>query len=219
MHKVSIHPVLVLLFFCVSCTTVSYSTRISTPGFNIKDLLEKKVEVVFGNELNQDAYQKAFNKKFSNTDGYFKWLQGKYVASLKQLNQKVSKGSSISLSGIYGVSGINQDAIRKAEAYFENTEAELVLFIQRADIRREVVTGYVAPAQPGMMGSHNSSESCIVKLTLSVWDPKSQKHLYEFSTTDKASVMFFSYQASLEGASMKAVESSISYIKKNGRVN
>jgi len=203
--------------FLSGCVTVSYQTRYTEPGFQIKDLLTKRVEVVFGNNLVLNSYEKAFAKTYINNEGYFKSVQLSIVSNLALSNSNVDTGSSEESTPMLGLVSLNEQDVQKARDYFSKSTSELILFIKEVTIQSEITSNYAPPSQPGMAGSNTSSESCKVTLVLETWDTKKQKKMYEFSTTDKAGVFLFSYSASLAEATKKTTQSAVDYIAKNGR--
>jgi hypothetical protein len=208
-----------IILLGASCATVSYSTQFSQPGFQVKDLLSKKVEVVCGNEMYRTAYDRAFEKRFTDNEGYFKHVQTALTMALKSQNPNVKIGSANGLEALTGLVSLSESDIQNSKDYFKNSESDLIVIIKGARISQRFINNYSPPVQPGLAGTNNSKESCLVTVILSIWDTRTQKKVYEYATTDEANVLFFSYQASLENATSKAIESAVSYIQKNGKVN
>lgn len=207
-----------VLLTITSCTTVSYSTQFSKPGFQIQDLLNKKITVVPGNEMYRTDYDRAFEKRFTDNDGYFRYAQLAFAEELKNINPNVNTSNAEGLEALSGLNSLSDTNIQRSRKFLENSDSDFIVIIKGARIKQEIQHNYAPPVQPGMAGGNSSKESCIVTIILSIWDTRSQNKVYEFSTTDKVNVVFFTYQASLEDATQKAIESAISYIQKNGRV-
>ena len=196
--------------FIFSCADVYVQPDFDETEFNVSNLKNKKILIIFSKKIKVSEFIESVKSKFGTNDSCLKFITASIFDSLKT-NLKVS---SIYL-GDSRYSNFSESSQPKAELIdvIKTTEEKinpeyLLVFSEFSVGNKKVTVDYV-----GSPGGPSTSEWCLIRYDVEIWDLKKRKKMGTFSNEGSRQVHMLFFETTMISAIENSVYHLVRYLK------
>jgi len=223
MKMISVVRILFLLgtltFFTGCFPSVVITKEYSDPEFILGKLTKNdSIGVYVGNNVNVKEFVKSFDSEYKTQNNFVNIITKSIADTMKKVVGSVGvKVSDKSFGNNIIAINYNPQIYTKMISSFDSCRYNYLFIVKSIEIGNEVQSSptYSAPGPYGTSTTYGggSVESCVVKLSVELWDVSSKKKVIVYTAQGEDGVALFMYGSALKSAVRKAVFNSLKYLK------
>lgn len=103
------------------------------------------------------------------------------------------------------------EKVQNVNQIFSNIDEDFILSISEIDLGNEIE--YTHSSNPQGIPQTSSTENCVVRLQIQIWDKSKKTKVLEFESYGKEPVSFFMFETAMNHAMDQAVDHATHYLK------
>lgn len=200
------------MLMVMGCSRTYVYEKFREPAFDPTSISNRSM-VMFGpTQINLTEFKKTYHNVYESDSAFVDDILKRFKNSVisNQLTDKCRIHEPFDGSFL-NTQTFDMERIQNVNQILSNLHEDFILSVSEIDLGNEIE--YTHSSNPQGMPQTTSTENCVVRLKIQIWDKSKKTKMLEFESYGKEPVSFFMFETAMNHAMDQAVDHAAQYLK------